>query len=101
MKEFEYRYKIKEIDNELKLNEKRKELDEKKKKVEEFISQKKKIQDEMRYLSDQYTIKKNAYHDLFNGMFSKKGLDEYAYMDIKGMISGDPKFDEIYQYYGY
>ena len=39
------------------------------------------------------------YSDQLDNLFSKKGLDEYAYMNIKEMIAGDPNFKEICQYY--
>ena len=87
------------MDKKIKLEEKREELFEKRKKLDDFISQKKLIADEMRYLSDQYTLKKNMYHEQFDGLFSKKGLDEYTYMNIKDIYAGDPKFKGIYNYF--
>ena len=98
-KAFDCKYQILEIDKKMKLEEKREELDEKKKKLDDFILQKKMIQDEIRYLSDQYSLKNKIYHEQFDDMFSKRGLDEYTYMNIKGMISGDPKFRGIQEYY--
>ena len=98
-KEFECKHQMLEIGKKMKLEEKREELDEKKKKFNDFILQKKLIAEEMRYLSDQYSLKKRMLHEQFDEMFSRKGLDEYTYMDIKGMISGDPKFKEMQEYY--
>ena len=88
-----------EIDKKIKLEEKREELDEKKRKLNDFIKQKKLIAEEMRYLSDQYNLKNKIIHEQFDDLFSKKGLDEYTYMNIKGMISCDPKFRDICDYY--
>ena len=67
--------------------------------MDDFIQQKKLIQDEIRYLGDQYSLKSKMYHEQFDEIFSKKALDEYAYMNIKDKISGDPKFKEIQEYY--
>ena len=98
-KAFEYKHQMLEIDKKIKLEEKREELDEKKRKLNDFIKQKKLIAEEMRYLSDQYNLKNKIIHEQFDDLFSKKGLDEYTYMNIKGMISGDPKFRDICDYY--
>ena len=98
-KAYDCKYQILEMDKKIKLEEKREELNEKRKKLDDFISQKKLIADEVRYLSDQYTIKNRMYHEQFDGLFSKRGLDEYTYMNIRGMISGDPKFKEVYDYF--
>ena len=96
---FDYKYQILEIDKKLKLEEKREEINEKNKKLDDFIKQKKLIAEEIRYLSDQYSLKSKLYHEQFDELFSKRGLDEYTYMNIKGIISGDPKFKELCQYY--
>ena len=96
---FESKYQILEIDKKIKLEEKREELDEKRKKLDDFLQQKKLIQDEIRYLGDQYSLRNKMYHEQFDELFSKRGLDEYTYMNIKEMISGDPKFKQVQEYY--
>ena len=53
----------------------------------------------MRYLSDQYSLKNKILHEQFDELFSRRGLDEYTYMNIKGMVSGDPKFKDLCKYY--
>ena len=88
-----------EIDKKIKLEEKRDEINEKRRKLDEFISQKKLMEDEMRYLSDQYSLKNKMLHEQFDELFSRRGLDEYTYMNIKGMVSGDPKFKDLCKYY--
>ena len=96
---FEWKYQQIQIDKENKINEMREELDDKKKKVNDFLKQKELIAKEMRYISDQMTFQKRKYYEQFDNLFSKKGLDEYAYSNIKGFIAGDPKYKEICQYY--
>ena len=96
---FYYNQKLREINKENENNLKREELDEKKKKINDFLYQKKLISDEARYISEQMALEKQKYSDMFDGMFSKKGLDKYAYMNIKDMISDDPRFKQICQYY--
>jgi hypothetical protein len=96
---FEYNHQKIENDKQNKLEELREELDDKKKRVNDFLLQKELIAKEARYISDQMTYQKQIYREQFDNMFSKKGLDEYAYMNIKEMIGGDPNFKEICQYY--
>ena len=96
---FDCKYQILEINKKLKLEEKREEINEKRKKLDDFIKQKKLIDEEMRYLADQYSLKNKMYHEQFDELFSRRGLDEYTYMEIKGMVSGDPKFKDLCQYY--
>ena len=96
---FDCKYQILEINKKLKLEEKREEINEKRKKLDDFIKQKKLIDEEMRYLADQYSLKNKMYHEQFDELFSRRGLDEYTYMNIKGMISGDPRYKDICQYY--
>ena len=96
---FECNHQKLEIDRENKLNELREELDDKKRKVNDFLLQKQLIAKEARYISDQMTYQRQMYYDQFDDMFSKKGLDKYAFMKVKGMIEGDPKFKDICQFY--
>ena len=88
-----------ENDKQNKIKEMREELDDKKRKVDEFLKQKELIAKEARYISDQMTFQKRKYFEQFDNMFSKKGLDKYAYMNVKDMIAGDPRFKEICQFY--
>ena len=88
-----------ENDKQNKLEELREELDDKKKRVNDFLLQKELIAKEARYISDQMTYQRQMYSEQLDNLFSKKGLDEYAYMNIKEMIAGDPNFKEICQYY--
>ena len=97
--EFECKYKQIQIDKENKIKELREELDDKKKKVNEFLKEKELISKEARYISDQMTFQGRKYNEQFDNIFSKKGMDKYAYMKLKGMIAGDPKFKEICQFY--
>jgi hypothetical protein len=96
---FDCKYQILEINKKLELEEKREEINEKRKKLDDFIQQKKLIADEMRYLADQYSLKSKIYHEQFDELFSRRGLDEYTYMEIKGMVAGDPKFKDLCKYY--
>ena len=77
----------------------REELDDKKRRVNEFLKEKESIAKEARYISDQMTFQKRKYIEQFDNIFYKRGLDEYAYNNVKGMIAGDPRYKEICQYY--
>ena len=96
---FECKYQQIQIDKENKINEMREELDDKRNKVNEFLKQKELIAKEARYISDQMTFQKRKYYEQFDNLFSKKGLDKYAYMNVKDLIAGDPKYKEICQFY--
>ena len=96
---FDCKHKQIEIDKQNKINEMREELDDKRRKVNEFLKEKELIAKEARYISDQMTFQKRKYFEQFDNMFSRRGLDKYAYMNVKEMIAGDPKYKEICQFY--
>ena len=98
-KAVESNYQLIENDRKNRLEEMREELDDKKMRVNEFLKQKKLLAQEARFISDQITYQKQLYKEQFDKMFSKKGLDENNYNNVKGMIAGDPRFKEICQYY--
>ena len=96
---FEWKHQQIEIEKENKINKMREELDDKKKRINDFLYEKELIAKEARYISDQMTFEKRRYFAQFDKMFYKRGLDHYAYMNVKDMIAGDPKYKEICQFY--
>jgi hypothetical protein len=93
------KYQQLEMDRKNKLDEKREELDDKRRAVNEFLREKQLIAQEARYISDQITYQRQKCGEQFDNMFSRRGLDEYAYMKVKGFISGDPRYKEICKFY--
>ena len=100
MKEANFNREQKEKEKENKRNKLKDEWNDKRKRVDEFLREKEQIAKEIKYISDQATLRRQIYCEQFDNIISKKGLDKKAYLKFKGMIDDeDPQFKQLCKYY--
>ena len=96
-KKLEKEFRVKEIaqQKENKINDTRMKLYDKDKKLEKFLKQRHKINEQKKYFSEEINKQKQLYSEKFQNLFNKKTIDGQTLDDIKNMFPNNRQINDI------
>ena len=94
-KQIEFNKQQLELYDNLKKDQKMKEIDERKDKINNFLNEKEKINEEKRYINDNFTNQYNFYSQEINELMYKRPMDKTSLNNIRDMVSQNPNIAGI------
>jgi hypothetical protein len=94
-KQIEFNKQQLELYDNLKKEQKMKKIDERKDKINSFINEKEKINEEKRYINDNFTNQYNFYSQEINELMYKRPMDKTSLNNIRDMVCQNPQLAGI------